>query len=169
MNRKLSFVVILSIMSTQLAESELEFAHALAVEVRMLSSQLRRRLRQEATVADWTEPQRAVLLRLERHDGATVTELALAEGVRSQSMGATVSSLIEAGYVKGTPDPADGRRTLLSLTAQTRKVFRQVRAAREDWLQRAIAARYTQAEQKQLASAVRLLQRLLDPAPPEGR
>ena len=169
MNRKLSFAVILSIMSTHPAESELEFAHALAVEVRMLSSQLRRRLRQEATVADWTESQRAVLLRLERHDGATVTELALAEGVRSQSMGATVASLIEAGYIKGTPDPADGRRTLLSLTTQTRKVFRQVRAAREDWLQRAIAARYTPAEQKQLAGAVRLMQRLLDPALPEGR
>jgi DNA-binding MarR family transcriptional regulator len=91
-----------------------------------------------------------------------VTELAQAEGVRSQSMGATVASLMEAGWVKGAPDPADGRRTLLSITAQTRKVFRQVRAAREDWLQRTISARYSAAEQKQLASAVRLLQRLLE-------
>jgi len=137
-------------------------AHALAVELRMLAAQLRRRLRQEASAADWTESQRAVLLRLERHDGATVTELALAEGVRSQSMGATVASLIEGGYIKGAPDPADGRRTLLSLTPQTRKVFRQVRAAREDWLQHAIEARYSKAEQKQLANAVQLLQRLLD-------
>ena len=128
----------------------------------MLAGQLRRRLRQEASAADLTESQRAVLLRLERQDGATVTELALAEGVRSQSMGATVASLIEAGYIKGAPDPVDGRRTLLSLTPQTRKVFRQVRAAREDWLQHAIEARYSPAELKQLAGAVRLLQRLLD-------
>ncbi|HEY1228577.1 MAG TPA: MarR family transcriptional regulator, partial [Ramlibacter sp.] len=119
-------------------------------------------LRQEASAADWTESQRAVLLRLERQEAATVTELAQAEGVRSQSMGATVASLIEAGYVKGAPDPADGRRTLLSLTPQARKVFRQVRAAREDWLQRAITTRYTAAEQKQLAQAVKLLARLLD-------
>ena len=136
--------------------------HALAVELRMLAAQLRRRLRQEASAADWTESQRAVLLRLERQEAATVTELAVAEGVRSQSMGATVASLIEAGYLKGAPDPADGRRTLLSLTPQARKVFRQVRAAREDWLQRAITTRYSAAEQKQLAQAVQLLGRLLD-------
>jgi len=149
-------------MAALVADAESEAAHALAVELRMLASQLRRRLRQQASMADWTESQRAVLLRLERQDGATVTELALAEGVRSQSMGATVASLIEAGYVKGSADPADGRRTLLSLTPHTRKVFRQVRAAREDWLQHAIAARYSPAEQRQLASAVQLLQRLLD-------
>ncbi|SCK23796.1 DNA-binding transcriptional regulator, MarR family [Variovorax sp. HW608] len=149
-------------MSAALADPATDTAHALAVELRMLASQLRRRLRQEASVADWTESQRAVLLRLERQDAATVTELAQAEGVRSQSMGATVASLMEAGWVKGAPDPADGRRTLLSITAQTRKVFRQVRAAREDWLQRTISARYSAAEQKQLAGAVRLLQRLLE-------
>lgn len=149
-------------MLTALADPATDTAHALAVELRMLASQLRRLLRQEASVADWTESQRAVLLRLERQDGATVTELAQAEGVRSQSMGATVAALMEAGWVKGVPDPADGRRTLLSITAQTRKVFRQVRAAREDWLQRTISARYSAAEQKQLAGAVRLLQRLLE-------
>ncbi|SEB20410.1 MarR family winged helix-turn-helix transcriptional regulator [Variovorax sp. YR216] len=149
-------------MSTDLASHETDTAHALAVELRMLAGQLRRRLRQEASVADWTESQRAVLLRLERQDGATVTELAQAEGVRSQSMGATVSALMEAGWIKGAPDPVDGRRTLLSITPQTRKMFRQVRAAREDWLQRTISARYSAAEQKQIASAVRLLQRLLE-------
>jgi DNA-binding MarR family transcriptional regulator len=149
-------------MLTHLADPEADSIHALAVELRMLAGQLRRRLRQEASAADLTESQRAVLLRLERQDCATVTELALAEGVRSQSMGATVASLIEAGYIKSAPDPVDGRRTLLSLTPQTRKVFRQVRAAREDWLQHAIEARYSPAELKQLAGAVRLLQRLLD-------
>lgn len=148
--------------ATKLPKPEADTAHALAVELRMVASRLRRRLRQEASAADWTESQRAVLLRLERHDGSTVTQLALAEGVRSQSMGATVASLIDTGYVEGTPDPADGRRTLLSITPQTRKVFRQVRAAREDWLQHAIEARYSLSEQKQLASAVRLLQRLLE-------
>ncbi|HYP85896.1 MarR family winged helix-turn-helix transcriptional regulator [Variovorax sp.] len=153
-------------MPAHLAEAtpatESDAVHALAVDLRTVASQLRRRLRQEASGADWSESQRAVLLRLERHDGATVTELALAEGVRSQSMGATVAGLVEAGFVKGSPDPADGRRTLLSLTPHTRQVFRQVRAAREDWLQHAIEDRYTPAEQKQLAAAMRLMRRLLD-------
>lgn len=146
----------------QLSRPEADSAHALAVELRLLAAQLRRRLRQQASAAEWTESQRSVLLRLERQDGASVTELAQAEGVRPQSMGATVSSLMATGYVKGAPDPADGRRTLLSITPLTRKVLRQVRAAREDWLQHAIEARYSATEQKQLAGAVRLLQRLLD-------
>lgn len=148
--------------AVQPARPEADNAHALAVELRMLAAQLRRRLRQQASAADWTESQRSVLLRLERQEAASVTELAAAEGVRPQSMGATVASLIEAGYVRGAPDPADGRRTLLSLTPLARKVFRQVRAAREDWLQHTIEARYSASEQKQLAGAVRLLQRLLD-------
>lgn len=50
-------------MLTALADPATDTAHALAVELRMLASQLRRRLRQEASVADWTESQRAVLLR----------------------------------------------------------------------------------------------------------
>ena len=149
-------------MPAQLADPETDTPHALAVELRMLASQLRRRLRQEASAADWTESQRAVLLRLERQEAATVTELALAEGVRSQSMGATVASLIEAGYVRGAPDPADGAARCCRSRPQARKVFRQVRAAREDWLQRTISARYSPAEQRQLAGAVRLLQRLLE-------
>jgi len=149
-------------MPAPLAEPVTEAAHALAVDLRMLSAQLRRRLRQEAFAADWTESQRSVLLRLERQEAATVTELALAEGVRSQSMGATVAALIESGYIRAEPDPADGRRTLLSLSSQARKVFKQVRTAREDWLQGAISSRYSASEQKQLRAAVQLLQRLLD-------
>jgi DNA-binding MarR family transcriptional regulator len=152
----------MSTMNSPVALPAAEAAHALAIDLRMLVSQLRRRLRQEASAADWTESQRAVLLRLERQKIATVTELALAEGVRTQSMGATVASLVEAGYLKAEPDPADGRRMLLSLTTEARRLIRQVRAAREDWLQRNISARYSAAEQKQLASAVHLLQRLLD-------
>ena len=149
-------------MPADLASPDTDPAHAGGGVLRRLAPKLPPRLRQEASAAEWTESQRSVLLRLERHDGATVTELALAEGVRSQSMGATVASLIDTGYVKGSPDPADGRRTLLSITPQTRKVLRQVRAAREDWLQHAIEARYSAAEQKQLAAAVKLLKRLLD-------
>jgi DNA-binding MarR family transcriptional regulator len=138
-------------------------AQALAVELRVLLSRLRRRLREEASAGDLSESQRSVLLRLERHEPSSVTELAVALGVRSQSMGATVAALVEAGFVKGEPDPADGRRTILSLTPAARKTFKAVRTAREDWLLHAIEANYTPAEQRQLATGVALLQRLVEP------
>lgn len=162
---KVDFVVFLikspAMSAAASAAPESDTIPALAIELRTFVAQLRRRLRQEASVSDWTEPQRTALLLLERQDGATVTELAQSEGVRSQSMGAIVASLMEANWIKGTPDPADGRRTLLSITPETRKLLRQVRAAREDWLQRSISSRYSASEQRQLAAAMRLLQRLL--------
>ena len=45
-------------------------------------------------------------------------------------MGATVAALEAAGLVKGSPDPNDGRQTILSLTPACAARFRTGRAAR---------------------------------------
>ena len=137
-------------------------ALAVARELRVLIGRLRRRLREAAYSGDFTPSQASVLRRLETEGPATVTALARVEGVRPQSMGATVSVLEAAGLVGRAPDPADGRQSILSLTATAREVFEAGRAAREDWLSRAIRTRFTSAEQEELASAVELLKRLLD-------
>jgi DNA-binding MarR family transcriptional regulator len=135
---------------------------ALAVELRVLIGKLKRRLREQAHPGDFSSSQLSVLSRLEREGPATVTTLARAEAVRPQSMGATVSVLEAAGFVSGTPDPSDGRQTILSLTPECRKWIKASRAAREDWLFRTIRATLTPGEQKDLASAVGLLKRLAD-------
>lgn len=135
---------------------------ALAGELRVLIGQLRRRLREQADPGDYTWTQKSVILRLERDGPATVTTLAKAEGVRPQSMGATVSTLEAAGLVSGSPDPADGRQTILSLTPACRETMRAGRAAKDDWLFRAIQGRFAPEEQKELATAVELLKRLVD-------
>ena len=83
-------------------------------------------------------------------------------GVRPQSMGATVSTLEAAGFVIGTPDPADGRQTILSLTNTCREWIKASRAAREDWLFRAIRTKLTPAQQQELVTTVTLLNRLVD-------
>ncbi|EQD59024.1 MarR family transcriptional regulator, partial [mine drainage metagenome] len=59
------------------------------------------RLREQAHPGDVTWSQMSVLGRLERDGPATVTRLARAEGVRPQSMGATVSVLLGAGLLRG--------------------------------------------------------------------
>lgn len=141
----------------QVASSQL-----LAGELRVLFGKLSRRLREQANPGDFTWSQKSVLIRLEREGPATVTTLARAEGVRPQSMGATVSTLEEAGLVTGSPDPADGRQTILSLTAKCREWIRGKRAAREDWLFRAIQTKLSAEEQQELASALPLLNRLAD-------
>ena len=58
------------------------------------------------------------------------------------------------------PDPTDGRQTLLALTPACRARITADRAAREDWLSRAIRRELNAAEQDQLAAAIALLKRV---------
>ena len=138
-------------------------AASVATDVRVVVGTLRRRMQQSSfTDADLTASQTAALSRLLRDGPASVTDLAKAEGVRSQTMGATVAALEAAGFVVGSPDPSDGRRRVLSITDETRAQVETARSAKEDWLQRVISTRLTPAEQAELASAVKLLQRLAE-------
>jgi DNA-binding MarR family transcriptional regulator len=138
-------------------------AMATAVELRILLGQLRRRLREEAHTDDVSASQIAVIRRLDREGPATVTMLARAEGMRSQSMGATIALLQSAGFITGSPHPTDGRQTLLSLTPAGLAWIKAKRAAREDWLFRSIQAKLSPAEQAQLSDAMPLLKRLVEP------
>ncbi|CAM0999271.1 MarR family transcriptional regulator [Rhodanobacter sp. Root179] len=138
-------------------------AMATAVELRVLVGKLRRRLREQINLGGLPWSQVSVIGHLERDGPATITALAHAEGMRPQSMGANVAALLEAGLVRGTPDPDDGRRTLLSLTPACRKLIKASRAAREDWLFHAIQTRLAPKEQARLARAVALLKRLVEP------
>ena len=135
---------------------------ALAGELRVLIGKLKRRLREQANVGDLTPSQIAVLRHLGQDGAMTVTALAQAEGVRSQSMGATVATLEAAGMVSGAPHPTDGRQTILSLTPAFREKIAAGRAVHDDWLFRAIRTSLAPAEQQDLTHAVALLRRLAD-------
>ncbi len=146
----------------QQKDPEVVRALSVAGDLRVLISQLRQRLREEATLGDFTWAQTQVLILLEREGPATVTTLARAQGVRSQSMGETLAVLRAAGLVSGAPDPNDGRQTVLSLTDACREKVKASRAAKEDWLFRAIRTKFAPVEQEQLAMGVALLKRLID-------
>jgi DNA-binding MarR family transcriptional regulator len=149
-------------MSTRKAEFDAAGASALAAELHTLSKKLKRRLQEQASAGDLTPSQTSVLGRLNQDGPMTVTALARAEGVRSQSMGATIAVLEAAGLVEGSPDPQDGRQTILSLTRACRELIKNGRAARHDWLFRALQTKLTAPEQAQLAAAMKLLNRLVD-------
>lgn len=149
-------------MGKRKAEYEAINASRLAAELHELSGKMKRRLREQASAGDLTPSQTAVLRHLIHSGPTTVTALARAEGVRSQSMGATVAGLETLGLVKGAPDAKDGRQTILSLTPACRELIKTGRAARQDWLLHRIEARLTAEEQAQLAFSLRLLSRLVD-------
>lgn len=137
-------------------------ASDLAVELRSLWGKLKRRLREQGNAGDLTPSQTAVVLRLDKDGPSTTSALARAEGMRPQSMAAIVAALEEGGIVEGRPDPADGRQTLLSLSADCRRWLDAGRAARQDWLLRTIDARLNPEEQAQLAAAFKLLNRIVE-------
>ena len=93
----------------------------LAAEIRTVCGKLKRRLREHGGRDDLTPSQVSVLLRLEKDGSATVSSLARTEGIRPQSMSAVVTPLQEAGLVSGSPDPSDGRQTLMSSGGQGRE------------------------------------------------
>ncbi|RQT18032.1 MarR family winged helix-turn-helix transcriptional regulator [Burkholderia contaminans] len=149
-------------MNTPLPPSDALPLAGLAGELRISVGKLMRRMREQVHPNDLTASQKSVLLRLDRDGPATVSALARAESVRPQSMRVTVATLEALGAVSGEPDPTDGRQTLIALTPGFRKALQANRAAKDDWLFRALHAQLSEAEQAELASAVKLLQRLAE-------
>ena len=149
-------------MSKRRADPGSSSAAVLASDLRSLIDKLKRRLREQASAGDLTPSQTAVLSHLDRAGRTTVSALARLEGVRPQSMGATVASLEGLGLVKGSPDPTDGRQTILSLTPACQEMIRTGRAARHEWLLHAIQQKLTMQEQSQLKLGIRLLNRIVD-------
>jgi len=135
---------------------------ALAGELRAVVGKLRRRLLEQSHIGDLTSSQISVLARLERDGPATISTLARAEGMRQQSMGTIISALLREGFISASPDPTDGRQTILTLTDASRQRIRASRSIREDWLYRAIQNHLSPAEQDVLESAVEHLKRLAD-------
>jgi DNA-binding MarR family transcriptional regulator len=137
-------------------------AWTLAAEIRSVGGKLKRRLREHGDRSDLTPSQVSVLLRLERDGSATVSSLARAEAMRPQSMSAVVTPLQEAGLVRGSADPSDGRQTLMSLTPKCLRRLQEGRAAKQDWLAATIAQKLSAPEQEKLLAALELLTRLVE-------
>jgi DNA-binding MarR family transcriptional regulator len=137
-------------------------ASTLAAEMRAVFRKLKLRLREHGGRDDLTPSQVSVLLRLERDGSATVSSLARVEGMRPQSMSAVVTPLQESGLVSGSPDPSDGRQTLMSLTPKCLKLLQEGRAARQDWLTTRISQKLSVQEQEKLQAVIELLTRLVE-------
>ncbi|MFJ5292558.1 MarR family winged helix-turn-helix transcriptional regulator [Streptomyces sp. NPDC088348] len=133
----------------------------MAADLRACLGPLVRRLRQVEPDGELTLAQTSVLVRLDREGPATPGRLAEAEGIRAQSMCTIVSALQERALVARTPDPDDGRRVVVSLTAAGVEGLHGARRERARRLTRAIDAELTAAEREQLAVALPLLARVV--------
>ncbi len=129
----------------------------LASELRETLGQLVRRLRAEH---GFPLSQSSVLGRLDRSGPRSISELAVVERVRPQSMAQTVRDLETAGLVLRRPDPDDGRRAFVELTETGRETLAADRRHREGWLAQALEQDLSAQERAILHAAVGLLRRL---------
>ncbi len=109
----------------------IDFSHAIGLLVR--------RVRAAAASHEFSLTEAAVLSRLARDGPATTADLARAESVKPQSMGATIAALEEMGLVERKPHPTDGRQVNIELTAKGAAVRRSAKDAKRTWLAQAIA------------------------------
>lgn len=144
----------------QIDITETADARELAAQLRLLIGRLNRTLLKKAGVNQLSLSHTTVLIRLEREGPNSVTELARAEGMRPQSMSAIIAELDATGLICGAPDPADGRRTIVSLTDAGWDAIKLSRAERQDWLVHMIGAKFSTAELRQLLVTMELLERL---------
>jgi DNA-binding MarR family transcriptional regulator len=103
-----------------------------------------------------------VLGRLDREGPAGVSDLAAAQKMRPQSMAQTVREMENAGLVSRRPDPDDGRRAFVELTAEGRKRLKAARAAREDWLAQALERELDETQRETVREALTLLARVAE-------
>jgi len=118
-----------------------------------------RRIRAAAIHQELSMTESTVLARLDKQGPATISDLARAEGMKPQSMGATIATLEEQGLVRRTPHPTDGRQMFIELTPAGLELRQATRAAKRTWLVNALS-QLSPAEQEALFKAGELIRRM---------
>jgi len=130
-----------------------EFAHAIGL--------LMRRIRAAAAAQELSLTEAAVMARLANDGPATTADLARAESMKPQSMGATIAALEERGLVERKAHPTDGRQVNIELTAKGEAMRKSAKDAKRTWLAQAIA-QLDERERETLFAAGEIIKRLVE-------
>ena len=111
-----------------------------AAQLRLGIVRTARRLRQEAAAeaSGLTPTSTAALATIERHGPLTPSELARLERVQRPTVTRTLGCLEREGLVERTPDPADGRSSLVSVNGAGRERLRRLRGRKNAFLAKRI-------------------------------
>jgi DNA-binding MarR family transcriptional regulator len=132
----------------------------LATRLRLAVMRTHRRLRQEAG-ADLSPTLLAALGTISRHGPLTPSELAERERIQRPTATRLLGRLEQPGYVARTPDPHDGRSSLVALTPAGRALLEDVRHRKDAYLARRL--RTLSAEDRAtLRRASEILERLVE-------
>ena len=119
-----------------------------------------RALRQEAAGESGLSPtQTAVLASISRSGPLTPSELAEIERVKRPTMTRTLACLERQGLIERTPDPADGRSSLVAVNDAGRERLSRLRRRKSAYLARRLR-KLDPDEVETLARAAELLERM---------
>lgn len=150
-------------MTSTSAQTSAHSSHEDAEVVRAAIMRISRRLRHEASTSDVTPSQRSVLIALESGGPASPHQLAAREGVRPPWMTRTLTALREIGMVEVARTPLDGRKLIVTLTAQGRELLAETRWLRSEWLAQELEALSVE-QRRTLIDAAGILRSLADKA-----
>jgi DNA-binding MarR family transcriptional regulator len=132
----------------------------LAGRLRLAVTRTARRMRQEAGT-DLSPTLTAALATIERHGPLSPSRLAEIERIQRPTATRTVASLEERGLVLRSADPADGRVSLVDVSAAGRSLLRNVRGRKSAYLARRLRG-LAEDELADLERAAAILERLLE-------
>ena len=133
-----------------------------ASELRRAVSRLHRRLRSLGPDDGMPLTKLSVLGQLFDRGPLTAGKIATLERVLPQSLTRTFNDLEADGLARRAPDPTDGRRSLLELTAAGRRALAREMRPRVEWLDGTMAAVLTPLECEIVRLATPLLARLAE-------
>jgi DNA-binding MarR family transcriptional regulator len=109
-----------------------------AAHLRIAIVRTARRLRQEAAAetSGLTPTSVAALATIERHGPITPSEIAAIERVKRPTITRTLGCLEREGLIDRTPDPADGRSSLVAVNGAGRERLRRLRGRKNAYLAR---------------------------------
>jgi DNA-binding MarR family transcriptional regulator len=112
---------------------------SLSTELRGATLRLARRLRQQKADDELSDAQFNVLTFLSRQGATTPNELSAWEHVTPPSMNRTLNALEAEGYVTRTPVETDGRKVLVTITADGEAIVAETGRKRDAWLDKRLA------------------------------
>jgi DNA-binding MarR family transcriptional regulator len=137
-----------------------EIKEELAPRLRLAVTRMARRLRQEAGT-DMGPSQVAALATVERHGPVSPSELAELERIKRPTVTRIVRHLEEGGLVERVDHPADGRSSILSITAEGRALLKRLRQRKTAYLAKRLSSMDAE-DRRTLERAAELLEGMLE-------
>ena len=130
------------------------------MRLRHVIARTARRLRQEAA-SELSPSQSAALATVDRHGPLTPSELALRERIKRPTATRVIAWLEASRLVDRTPDPHDGRSSLVTLTPAGRELLARARTRKDAYLARRLRE-LSPEERATLDRAAAILERVLE-------